>query len=393
MGSRDRRRAPRGTASARGRARCGTDAAAPAPTRRPSAARASARSAGWTATRPRSWTKRRPPDRASRPPRRSGSARRRGGQLGDAGGVAGEVRRDQVGEVPHRGQRAIERLALQHQRRGGSGASDLVPRRARSARARGSPRPRPRGRRRPRGSNAWPGALAHEAHGVLFAAEQALEGGVASRRGRSASASGICSPLARRSGPLPSQRSVRWARRLRAPSRKRRARSASIPATSQAAVRAGRCSRAILGSRRAVWTARTSAGLPGSGSARSSPVRTSRPDPYMTGLKLRGQRTAEDLRGDVRPRSCSPRARAGRRSRSARPSRRSTPSRSASRIAISVVCNPCSNGNPMPRSVARQSAAATSAARTRSGCCGASAGTPRHTNALGVSAGRRQKKR
>ena len=46
---------------------------------------------------------------------------------------------------------------------------------------------------------------------------------------------------------------------------------------------AGRVSRAILGSRRAVCSVRSSAGLPGSGSARSSPVRTSRADPYMTG--------------------------------------------------------------------------------------------------------------
>ena len=34
---------------------------------------------------------------------------------------------------------------------------------------------------------------------------------------------------------------------------------------------------------------------------------------------------------------------------------RSTPSLSASLIAITVVCRPCSNGKPIPRSVARQS--------------------------------------
>ena len=42
----------------------------------------------------------------------------------------------------------------------------------------------------------------------------------------------------------------------------------------------------------------------------------------------------------------------------------SRPRRSASRIAISVLWRPCSNGNPMPRSVARQRAATSSADRT-----------------------------
>jgi hypothetical protein len=43
-----------------------------------------------------------------------------------------------------------------------------------------------------------------------------------------------------------------------------------------------------------------------------------------------------------------------------------TTRRSPSRIANSVLCKPCSNGSPVPRSVARPSAAITSAARTRS---------------------------
>jgi hypothetical protein len=42
----------------------------------------------------------------------------------------------------------------------------------------------------------------------------------------------------------------------------------------------------------------------------------------------------------------------------------STPRPSASRAAISVLCNPCSNGKPIPRSVARHSTAITSAERT-----------------------------
>ena len=47
----------------------------------------------------------------------------------------------------------------------------------------------------------------------------------------------------------------------------------------------GRVSRTILGNRRATWTARAGPALSGSGSARMSPVRTSRPDPYMSGWK------------------------------------------------------------------------------------------------------------
>ena len=53
------------------------------------------------------------------------------------------------------------------------------------------------------------------------------------------------------------------------------------------------------------------------------------------------------------------------------------PSLSARRIAITVVCNPCSNGKAIPRSVARQSAAISSAVRTRSLPSG-SAATRRH---------------
>src|SRR5215213_10657106 len=44
----------------------------------------------------------------------------------------------------------------------------------------------------------------------------------------------------------------------------------------------------------------------------------------------------------------------------------STPNRSPSRMAISVLCRPCSRGTPIPRSVANDSTAITSAARTRS---------------------------
>lgn len=44
----------------------------------------------------------------------------------------------------------------------------------------------------------------------------------------------------------------------------------------------------------------------------------------------------------------------------------STSSRSQRRIAINVEWSPCSNGNPIPRSVARETAAITSAVRTLS---------------------------
>ncbi len=58
-----------------------------------------------------------------------------------------------------------------------------------------------------------------------------------------------------------------------------------MPATSHAAVRCGRCSRAILGIRRATCSARAAGALPGSGSARTSPEKTSRPEPRMTGWR------------------------------------------------------------------------------------------------------------
>jgi hypothetical protein len=51
------------------------------------------------------------------------------GELRDAGGVAGEVGRDEVGEVPHRGERAVEGFRLQYERRRLLQREDLVPRR------------------------------------------------------------------------------------------------------------------------------------------------------------------------------------------------------------------------------------------------------------------------
>jgi hypothetical protein len=54
----------------------------------------------------------------------------------------------------------------------------------------------------------------------------------------------------------------------------------------------------------------------------------------------------------------------------------SAPKRSPSRAANNVLCRPCSSGSPMPRSVARQSAPTTSAARTRSAHGTPAAATP-----------------
>jgi FAD/FMN-containing dehydrogenase len=104
------------------------------------------------------------------------------------------------------------------------------------------------------------------------------------------------------------------------------------------------------------------------------------PDAAERGVELSGQRTAEDLRDDVRIGGAR---RVGEQAGvvGLRRCRVSTPRRSPSRIAISVVCSPCSNGNPMPRSVARHSAATSSAPRTCSPPSDASADTPRHYSA------------
>ena len=53
--------------------------------------------------------------------------RRRRGQLRHASGVTGEVRRHQIGEVAHGGERAVERLALEQQWRLRLAGERLVP--------------------------------------------------------------------------------------------------------------------------------------------------------------------------------------------------------------------------------------------------------------------------
>ena len=69
-------------------------------------------------------------DSAPRRRRRARTARRRGGQLGHAGGMAGQVGRGEVGEVAHRRQRAIDRVALERQLRRRFGGERRVPGRA-----------------------------------------------------------------------------------------------------------------------------------------------------------------------------------------------------------------------------------------------------------------------
>ncbi len=76
--------------------------------------------------------------------------------------------------------------------------------------------------------------------------------------------SGIASAAARRSGPLPSQRSVRYAR-LAATAAGAPVCSASIPATSQLAAIAGRDDPTIRRRRSAICIARAGPEAPGSG--------------------------------------------------------------------------------------------------------------------------------
>ena len=96
--------------------------------------------------------------------------------------------------------------------------------------------------------------------------------------------SGIASAAARRSGPLPSQRSVRYAR-LAVTAAGVPVCSASISATSQLAATAGRDNRTIRGKRCAICSARAGPEPSGSGRARIRPAIAARLDPYISGLK------------------------------------------------------------------------------------------------------------
>jgi hypothetical protein len=103
--------------------------------------------------------------------------RRLGGQLRDARGVTRQIGRHQVGEVAHRGERAIERLPLEPQRRARLAGERLLPYRRLCVecedpfgiveQAAGHPR-----------IERLAGALTHEAHHALLAPEHALERGI-----------------------------------------------------------------------------------------------------------------------------------------------------------------------------------------------------------------------
>ena len=135
-------------------------------------------------------------------------SRRRARQLGDAGRVPCKVGGDQVREVTDRRQGAVDRLALQRQRGLGSRASVSS-----QASAFVDVREDLLGTVREAvgdlGIERMARSLADDPHGELIPAQHALQRGVASHLG-DPHGSGISSPFARRSYPLPSQRSVRW---------------------------------------------------------------------------------------------------------------------------------------------------------------------------------------
>ena len=236
---------------------------------------------GWTATRPRSWTRRRAPDRCGARRIDPATVRRRARQLGDAGRVPCKVGRGQVGEVTDRRQGAVDSLALQRQ-------CGL-----RLARQRLLPSGRFVDVREDLLGTV--GEAVGDLEGRMHAPARSrtirtASSSPPSRRCKVASratcvirtGSGISSPLARRRYPLPSQRSVRWTNSsptgFGSPSR-----SDSICATSQIAARWGSRCLAAFGSRRAIWIARKGAGLSGVGSARTIPDSCSRSEPNVTG--------------------------------------------------------------------------------------------------------------
>ena len=330
-----------------------------------------------TATRPRSWTSaaRRTRDHArrrSRRHRRAAAVR----QLGHPGRVADQVRRGEVGEVAHRRERSVDRLALQGQPRAAARRRASRPTPSPSAssarisggrvgeqrrRSPGRRRHRPaRGSRRPR-ARRRPACAGRRRRGP---------------RGRSARGSGISSPagpagLALAVPALGDVTRTGPARTAGSPSR-----SVSICATSQKAAmwlledRWPPC-----GSRARAAGPAPSGGLPGSASARRIPavISRARPEPDRADVRASARRRRRTSRRRPRRRRCSRRRTAGRRSTSATPSPGRRPAARPSRIATSVLCRPCSSGTPIPRSVASDSAAITSAARTRSPPCDATA--------------------
>ena len=121
--------------------------------------------------------------------------------------MTGEVRRDQIGETAHRSEPPVERIPLEHQRRRGFHGQNLIPCGAAVI------EPKDRGAAldqagRHLGIEGVAGPLADGAHRMLQSPEVALERGVVAtwtiRIGN-----GISSRFPRRSGPWPSQRSVK----------------------------------------------------------------------------------------------------------------------------------------------------------------------------------------
>ena len=291
-------RARRGTASGRARARSGRRAAAPAPTRPASAARASARSGPG-----------RRPARGRGPARPAGPRQVGGVQPArcaaalassrHAGRVPGQVRRDEVGEVAHRRQRPVDRLALQGQPRRRLAGERLVPRRRPRRRARGSRAAPSASSAAIAGSNAPPGPLADDAHGARPRRRACAGTSRRGRRARSARAAGSRRPWPAGS-PLPSQRSVSCANSACTergrPSRSRQ-HLRHLAQRSEMAARAA----APPAAGRARSHARAPApGGPAPASARMSPPSNSRP-------------RAEHDRDEVRPSATRRRRRAPRR--------------------------------------------------------------------------------
>ena len=177
------------------RARCGTRAAAPAPTRRRSSGpRFCQMRAGPPPVRGRG---RAPPDgrRAPRSPRGRSASRRPPASCRHSRGVAGEVRRDEVGEVAHRREARVDLAARR--------ASASAKARRRSARptptsatvgARISPRSSTRQRRDRRIEGVRRRVRPAVRADVLRAAEQRAGTWRPARRGRSAPGAGSRRP-------------------------------------------------------------------------------------------------------------------------------------------------------------------------------------------------------
>ena len=119
-----------------------------------------------------------------RPPQAGGIRRidpaapsRFGCELGDSRRVSGQVGRDEIGEVAHRGERAIEPLASEHKRWARLANERLVPRRLVLAECEDLLRAVCQAGR-DLGIERVPRALADEMRGTLHSTQQTLEGRV-----------------------------------------------------------------------------------------------------------------------------------------------------------------------------------------------------------------------